>query len=238
MRSIRIVKQKQTEGANNATAESKKPDQPSTRKIANTVKSWVEDSKRRGRKQRRSLTVLGLLILIAFGIAMAQSPANGRALTAAEGSIKVSIATTDGFLGPPATQYRVGQEIPVAITMTNTSKDAVYACISSDRYQDLPRLTQDGKLVPYVTSQSYETMYARENHVCEEENLPEPVLLKPNEPRVADWFVLVGDGTIGDADAWYGSLPPGEYELTIQRRFDCCEGPMVQSNKIRFEVVQ
>jgi len=170
---------------------------------------------------------------------MAQSPApsSDQALSAAAGSIKVSIATTDGFLGPAATRYKVGEEIPVAITMTNTSKDSIYACISSDRYQDLPRLTRDGKLVPYITSQSYETTYDRQNHVCEQENLPEPVLLRPNEPRVADWFMLA-DGTTDDADAWYGPLPAGKYELTIQRRFECCEGPMVESNKISFEVVQ
>jgi hypothetical protein len=147
----------------------------------------------------------------------------------------VTIATTDGFLGAPATHYKVGEQIPVTITMTNTSKDAVYTCISSDLYQDLPKLTRDGKVVPYMNWQSYETMNAKRNHMCEEENLPEPVLLRPNEPRVADWFVLVADGS-GGADAWYDSLPAGKYELTIQRRFSCCDGPMVESNKINFEV--
>ena len=35
------------------------------------------------------------------------------------------------------------------------------------------------------------------------------------------------------------SLQPsvGKYELTIQRRLACCDGPMVESNKINFEVV-
>jgi len=173
----------------------------------------------------------GLLILIAFAVAMAQSPAPAN-------NIKVSIATTDGFLGPPATRYKVGQQIPVTITMTNTSNDALYTCISSDVYQDHPKLTRDGKVVPYANSLSYETANAKRNHVCEEENLPEPVLLQPNEPRVADWFLLVNDRTSEDADAWYDVLPAGKYELTIQRRLACCDGPMVDSNKINFEVVQ
>ena len=153
-------------------------------------------------------------------------------------NVKVSIATTDGFLGPPAMRYKVGEQIPVTITMTNTSKDALYTCISSDVYQDLPKLTRDGKVVPYANSLSYETVSAKTNHVCEEENLPEPVLLQPNEPRVADWFLLVNDRTTEDADAWYDVLPAGKYELTIQRRLTCCDGPMVDSNKISFEVVQ
>ena len=39
------------------------------------------------------------------------------------------------------------------------------------------------------------------------------------------------------ADAWYESLPPGKYELSIQRRLACCDGPKVQSNKVTFEVL-
>ena len=89
-----------------------------------------------------------------------------------------------------------------------------------------------------MNCQSYETVNAKRNHMCEQENLPEPVLLRPNEPRVADWFVLVTDSSpAGDADAWYDTLPSGKYELTIQRRLACCDGPMVESNKISFEVV-
>lgn len=173
----------------------------------------------------------GLLIPVALAVTMAQSPPPAN-------NVKVSIATTDGFLGPPAARYRVGEQIPVTITMTNTSKDALYTCISSDVYQDLPKLTRDGKVVPYANSLSYETVSAEKNHVCEEENLPESVLLQPNEPRVADWFLLVNDRTTEDADAWYDVLPAGKYELTIQRRLACCDGPMVDSNKINFEVVQ
>ena len=224
MRAIRIIKQKQN--ANEATTESKKPDEPSTRKIENTVKTWIEESQQHRRNLPRTLSALGVLILIASTVAMGQSSSD----------IKVTISTTDGFLGPAATRYKVGEQIPVTITMTNTSKDAVYTCISSDVYQDVPKLTRDGKVVPYSNAQSYETVNAKRNHTCDEENLPEPVLLRPNEPRVADWFVLVADGS-GGADAWYDSLPAGKYELTIQRSFACCDGPMVESNKISFEIV-
>jgi hypothetical protein len=53
---------------------------------------------------------------------------------------------------------------------------------------------------------------------------------------VADWLVLVDGHTSEVTEAWYDSLPAGKYELTIQRRLDCCNGPMVESNKISFEV--
>ena len=174
-----------------------------------------------------SLLVPGILVLLAC--AMGQSPAPAS-------PIKVSIATTDGFLGPPVNRYKVGEQIPITITMTNTSTEPLYTCISSDVYQDVPKLTRDGKLVPYMNWQSYELLNTKRNHVCEQENLPEPVLLRPNESKLADWLVLVDD-PLGGADTWYDALPAGKYELTLERRLGCCEGPMVESNKINFEVV-
>ena len=238
MRSIRIVKQKQNENAIETTRE-KKSVKSTTREIEHTIKSWIAESEQHRRKQLRSLAAVSVLVVIACTVAMGQSAVvtSERALTPEERVIKVTIATTDGFLGPTAARFKVGEEIPVTITMMNTSKDALYTCISSDVYQDLPKLTHDGKVVPYAKYQTYETVSAKRNHVCEEENLPEPVLLRPNEPRVADWFLLVSDRSTDGADAWYDPLPAGKYELTIQRRLACCNGPMVESNKISFEVV-
>ena len=194
-----------------------------------------------------------ILILIAFIAALTvpagnsirsqqnqiQKQTSASALAPPEGVIKVTIATASGLLGPPADTYKVGSQIPVTITMTNTSAQPLNACISSDLYQNLPKLTKDGALLPYMKWQSYERLTAQRNQTCKEEDLtlPEPVLLKPNEPTMADWFVLVDSRTSTGAEAWYDSLPPGKYELTIQRRFACCDGPMVGSNKISFEVV-
>ena len=73
--------------------------------------------------------------------------------------------------------------------------------------------------------------------------LPESILLRPNEPAIVSWLILVDDapldaGGLLDPDGWYDPLSPGEYELSIQRRLGCCGGPTVESNKINFEVVQ
>jgi hypothetical protein len=84
--------------------------------------------------------------------------------------------------------------------------------------------------------QSYELLNTQRNHVCEEENLPEPMMLKANESKLADWLVLV-DNELSGADTWYDPLPEGKYELTLQRRLSCCGGPTVDSNTISFEVV-
>ena len=163
-------------------------------------------------------------------------PTSQSASTSPQGAIKVTIATVGSDLGPPTDHYRVGQQIPITITMTNTSKAQLSACISSDLYQNLPKLTKDGVLVPYMKWQSYERLNAQRNHTCEEENLPETILLRPNEPKLVDWFVLSDGRTPTGAEAWYDSLSPGKYELSIQRRLNCCEGPMVDSNKISFQV--
>lgn len=183
---------------------------------------------------KKPLLILGVLVLIAFAVVMAQTTTS---VKTDDSPIKVTIATTKGFLGPPVNRYKVGEQIPVTITMTNTSHEPVYTCISSDVYQDVPKLTRDGKLVPYMNWQSYELLNTQRNHVCEEENLPEPMMLKANEAKPADWLVLVDDELSG-ADTWYDTLPAGKYELTLQRRLSCCGGPTVDSNTISFEVVQ
>ncbi len=145
-------------------AESKHPVEPSTNQLVHTIKGWIAESQERKRTQRHSftaLTTLCVLILTAFAFAaMAPNhlPQTDRPLTPEEKAIKVTIATTSGFLGQPANRYKVGDQIPVSITMTNTSTKPVYTCISSDLYQDLPQLTRDGKVVPFSSAQSFETI--------------------------------------------------------------------------------
>ena len=151
-------------------------------------------------------------------------------------AIKVTIATVGGSLGPPTDHYKVGDQIPVVITMTNSSSAPISVCVSSDLYQNLPKLMRDGQLVPYMKWQSYARLVSQRDDTCKDLNVPDSVLLKQNQPVQADWFVLTDSSTSSGAEAWYDTLPPGKYELTIQRRFACCDGPMVESNKISFEI--
>jgi hypothetical protein len=259
MKSIKIVKQKRDESAASPPTENK-PVTPGTNHIASTVKNWIAESKERKRNQRRSFPVLTIVLVMTFVLValgtpirktkrVSQTPGtvmqtaletNDRALTPEERAIRVTIASVSSFLGPPTNHYRVGDQIPITITMTNTSPSTVYTCLSSDIYQDVPKLTRDGQVVPYMNWQSYERLNAQRDNAChnEDENIKEPVILRPNEPQMADWFVLADSDISSGADAWYDPLPAGEYELSIQRRLACCEGPMVQSNTISFEVVR
>ena len=152
--------------------------------------------------------------------------------------IKVTIATLGPTLGPPTQTYRPGQKIPIAINLTNTSDEPIYSCLSGDLYQDLPRLKRDGKLVPYTSWQSYVLQSAEKNKTCLNDDLPASTLLLPNQPTLVDSLIITDDNVDPTgALAWYDPLSPGHYELSLQRRFGCCDGPMVNSNTINFDVV-
>ena len=166
-----------------------------------------------------------------------QQQSSGQALNAEGPGIKVTIMTGGGLFGPAKDRYKVGEQVPVTFTMTNTSTQPIYVCDSGTLYQDLPKLVKDGRILPYLNWQSFQLAESKRNNTCQVEDLPEPTILKPNESTVVDWFVLVDSTISTGALAWYDSLPPGKYELTIQRRFGCCDGPMVESNKISFEIV-
>jgi hypothetical protein len=195
------------------------------------------------------IKVTVLVILLAFaasasaqnsqkGLAGTQQQRSGKALNDKGDAIRVTIVTGGGLFGPAKDRYKVGEQIPVTITMTNTSTQPVYICDSATLYQDLPKLVKDGRTLPYLNWQSFQLADSKKNDTCQQEDLPEPVMLKANESLVVDWFILVDSSVSTGAMAWYDSLQPGKYELAIQRRFGCCDGPMVESNKISFEVVR
>jgi hypothetical protein len=166
-----------------------------------------------------------------------QQQTDVRALTAQESAIKVSITTGGGLFGPPKNLYHIGQRVPVSITMENTSDQPVQVCVSGTLYQDRPTLLRDGQAVPYLELQSQMLKSSQEDKTCQKVDLPEPVILQPRETRVVDWFILAEGRTIMGDLAWYEPLQAGKYDLSIERRLNCCDGPMVESNKISFEVV-
>jgi hypothetical protein len=154
-----------------------------------------------------------------------------------EQSIKVTIATISPTLDGPTRSYRFGQQIPVAINLTNMAAEPIYSCLSSDFYQDLPKLVRNGQVLPYTNWQTYLMHSAEKNQTCLNDDLPDRALLLPNKSTLVDALIVVDDSSDPTgALAWYDQLQPGHYELSIQRRFGCCDGPMVESNTIDFDV--
>ena len=156
---------------------------------------------------------------------------------AQSGQIKITIATSGGpYPGPAKDSFRVGESVPLVITMTNTGSQPVYVCESDSLYQDRPRLLRDGQPFPYKSYRQDMLQLSERDATCKDEDLPQQTLLRPNEPTVVDWSNLgQGRNSLND-DGWYEPLPVGKYTLTDRRRLTCCDGPFIESNTINFVV--
>lgn len=151
---------------------------------------------------------------------------------------QLNLSITAGpAIGESSNRFKVGDAILITLTMTNTATDSQSVCLSSNLYQNLPRLTKDGQLVPIMNWTSSVRKIAKHDDTCEDINLPEKIVLDPKAQKTVDWFILVDSNVSMGAESWYDALPPGNYELSLQRRLDCCNGPMLESNKITFTVV-
>ena len=122
-----------------------------------------------------------------IGLAASQQQNIGETLNDNSAPVRVSIMTGGGLFGPGKDSYKVGEQVPVTITMINTSTEPIYVCDSSTLYQDLPSLVKDGRTLPYMKWQAVQLADSKKNNTCQDEDLPEPVLLKPNESTVVDW---------------------------------------------------
>jgi hypothetical protein len=168
-----------------------------------------------------------------------QSPqqVTARVQPSPEPAAKVTIQTAADSLGAQTARFNVGDQILVPITITNTSNDFLNVCLSADLYQNLPKLTKDGQPVAIMRWQLEARQRAQLDRTCKELNVPDIALLQPKASKLLDWLVLVDSGVPSGAETWYDSLPPGKYELSLQRRINCCDGPMIESNKVSFEIV-
>jgi hypothetical protein len=175
------------------------------------------------------------------GVVRASPQDGGPQATGGEGgAVKVTITTGGGLFGPAKDRYRVGQRVPVVISMTNQGSEPVYICDTGTLYQDRPSLSMDGRPVPYMDLQKVMMNASEKDKTCErldeDLDLQEQRLLKPGETSVVDWFILAEGKTLMGDLAWYEQLRPGKYELTTRRLLGCCKGSFVESNKISFEV--
>jgi hypothetical protein len=167
----------------------------------------------------------------------AQQNSSERPLTEQESAIKVTITTGGGLFGPVKALYHVGESVPVAITMANTSKQVAQVCVTGTLYQDLPKLLKDGQPLSYMQAQQSFLQAVNKDGTCKNLDVPEKFFLQPDEAKIVDGFALAEGTTALGAMFWYDQLTPGKYELSLKRRIGCCDGPMVESNKISFEVV-
>jgi Tfp pilus assembly protein PilZ len=151
--------------------------------------------------------------------------------SAAEAAVKVTVTTGGGVHGPVKSQYRVGEDIPIMISLTNIADRPQKYCLSTSVFQDRPQLTKDGQLVPYVTDLVKVSETEEYVQRCETNAGKKFYELQPKQTKAVDWISL------SRGVNWYGNLTPGHYELILSRRVVCCQGPFVESNKISFDIV-
>src|SRR5215813_5014134 len=120
--------------------------------------------------------------------------------------------TAGSEIGESKDRFKVGDAILITLTMTNTATDPQNVCLSSNLYQNRPRLTKDGQLVPIMNWTSSVRKIAKHDETCEDINLPEKVVLDPKAQKMVDWFVLVDSSVSTGAESWYDALQPGQYE--------------------------
>ncbi|MFL6230684.1 MAG: hypothetical protein ACJ741_18075 [Pyrinomonadaceae bacterium] len=178
-----------------------------------------------------------VLALLMAGILCGSIPRQEKAgvataAPASEGSIRVTIETGGGLYGPVKSRFKVGETIPVVISLANTGDSAAKYCLSTDLFQDRPRLSRDGQVIPYLTTLTTQADQPDLILRCENSAARKFYQLQPRQKRIVDWFTIGQRGI-----AWYPRLAPGHYELVLMRRVECCQGPLVESNKVAFEVV-
>jgi Tfp pilus assembly protein PilZ len=146
-------------------------------------------------------------------------------------AVKVTITTGGGLYGPLKNQYKVGEDIPVVISLTNTTDQPQTYCLSTSVFQNRPQLKKEGQLIPYATDVLKVAETEEYVRRCEANAARQFYELQPKQTRAIDWF------TLSRGVNWYGNLPPGHYELSLRRRIVCCQGPFLESDKVSFDVV-
>lgn len=146
--------------------------------------------------------------------------------------LKVTITTGGGLYGPVKSRFKVGEDIPVVISLTNTEDKPAKFCLSTSLFQNRPQLTRDGQLLPYYTNLTAQADEDDAIQRCESSERRQFYEIQPKQTKVVDWFKISLKGIV-----WYGALPAGHYQLRLLRRIECCQGPLEESNTIAFEIV-
>ena len=173
-----------------------------------------------------------LLCGLVSGSGKGQEEAGAAAAPASKEVIKVTITTGGGLYGPVKSQFKVREDIPVTISMTNTSDEPARYCRSTSVFQIRPQLKRDGRLLPYLTNLPGQAERKEAVQRCEGSAARQFYELQPKQTKVVDWFKISQMGIV-----WYKALPVGHYELALLRRVECCQGAWLESNKVTFEVV-
>ncbi len=123
----------------------------------------------------------------------------------------------------PETRYTVGEEVIIALTMTNRMGQRTVISWSDPLFQNRLKLQKDGQEVAYLPE--LPDKLSKMDRYGYASGSVRPIELLPNVPNRVGLLFL---------KEWYPPLEAGRYELRIKRRFF---GNEIHSNKVTFEVV-
>jgi hypothetical protein len=125
--------------------------------------------------------------------------------------------------------FRTGEPVHIGIVITNSANDAATVCaFSNPYYQNRPQLKRNGQILRYEDKLIELVRQSDLGQLCEIFRSPDMVILKPKVPLRLPSIEL---------HEWYGVIPQGHYEFTLNRTFACCaDGNSNASNTISFEV--
>jgi hypothetical protein len=186
-----------------------------------------------GKVRLTALLMAGILCsLRPCGASAGQMKAGAAEVPAFESPFKVTITTGGGLFGPVKSRFKVGEDVPVVITLTNNGDKPAKYCRSTTVFQNRPRLERDGQTLAYITPVIKLADKEETIRRCEMSASRHIYHLQPGQKKSVDWITIGNRGV-----NWYGGLPPGHYELVLLRRVECCQGPFLESNKVAFDVV-
>src|ERR1043166_4133353 len=83
------------------------------------------------------------------GSSARQEQTGASAAPVSQNAVQVTITTGGGLHGPVKSRFKVGENIPVVISLTNLGDAPAKYCLSTTLFQNRPRLERDGQLIPY-----------------------------------------------------------------------------------------
>jgi hypothetical protein len=178
---------------------------------------------------------VGLATILLTGIPATTRQESPKGMPSTNHAIKVILTLGGGSSGPIKQSYSFADDILVDVWMTNTTDVPVKVCYSYTLAQDRPVLLRNGRQVEYRREIS-DLLGKISDEPCEVVRVPVMIELAPNKATMVGWFILSEGGHQSGNVKWYEPLAPGKYELSLQRSFDCCNGPRAKSETISFEV--
>jgi hypothetical protein len=150
-------------------------------------------------------------------------------------AVEVSISAGGGIYGPVKESFQAGEPVTIVVWMTNKGAEATGVMIADPYFQNRPKLTKDGREIPY-RHEVAEVLKRGRREGCGGGGRVLTEELEPNEKQLVDSLLIhKGAGEIANI-VWYDTLEPGRYEISIRRRLSCGAEPEAESDTIEFEV--